>query len=143
MDRRRFIARAVAAGVIGSGLAGPIAGCATVPYVGYKRQMNTLVVRKADLGESGHALLENPQIPRAIYLRRTAEGDFLALLLRCTHQGCEPAPASGRLECPCHGSQYSLSGDVLRGPAQRSLYRYDVTADAEHVYIKLPDPSTI
>jgi Rieske Fe-S protein len=143
MDRRHFIARAVAAGVIGSGLAGPMAGCASVRYVGYERRMNTLVVRKADLSESGHALLENPQIPRAIYLHRTPEGEFLALLLRCTHQGCEPARVSDRLECPCHGSQYSLNGDVLRGPAQRPLYRYDVTADAEHVYIELPDPSTI
>ncbi len=140
MDRRDFIVRAVGTGIFCSGLLG---GCTSVRYVGYERQDNTLLIRRSDLGESIHALLENPQIPRAIYLHRTADGDYLALLLRCTHQGCEPAPAGDRLECPCHGSQYSFAGDVLQGPAEDPLYRYDVTADAEHVYIQLPDPSTI
>lgn len=41
----------------------------------------------------------------------------------CPHLGChyDWNPASGRFECPCHGSVYALDGTVLGGPAPRRL----------------------
>jgi cytochrome b6-f complex iron-sulfur subunit len=54
------------------------------------------------------------------------EGDKLyALLTVCTHLGCLTGffPAEGLFKCPCHGSNFSLQGDPLAGPAPVPLYR--------------------
>ena len=41
----------------------------------------------------------------------------------CTHLGCKINQATnGKLVCPCHGSEYDLNGQVLKGPAYKSLH---------------------
>ena len=64
---------------------------------------------------------------------RTAAGNvaasFVALSLICTHQGCtvnDDSAASG-FKCPCHGSEYSISGAVTQGPAPSALTKFTVT----------------
>jgi cytochrome b6-f complex iron-sulfur subunit len=49
----------------------------------------------------------------------------------CTHAGCLiPAFTSAKTStCPCHGSRYSASGSVLRGPATERLAEYEATLD--------------
>jgi len=55
--------------------------------------------------------------------------DFLALSQDCTHGLCQVdfLPERGVISCPCHGSQFSVTGTVLAGPAPRPLDRYPVT----------------
>jgi cytochrome b6-f complex iron-sulfur subunit len=50
-------------------------------------------------------------------------GDFLALDLTCTHLGCTVKATEQGFACPCHGSRFGRKGDVLQGPAPRSLKR--------------------
>ena len=54
---------------------------------------------------------------------------FVALSSICTHEGCTVGynSTSGNLECPCHGSVYAISGNVLTGPAPRALKKYTVS----------------
>ena len=41
---------------------------------------------------------------------------------KCTHLGCKINKIENdRLTCPCHGSQYSIDGKVLKGPATKPL----------------------
>ncbi|RIJ49357.1 Rieske (2Fe-2S) protein [Maribellus luteus] len=40
----------------------------------------------------------------------------------CTHLGCKIDKTEGdRLVCPCHGSEYDLQGNVIKGPAYKNL----------------------
>lgn len=57
---------------------------------------------------------------------KTSSG-YSALSLICTHQGCTVNFTGSSFVCPCHGSTYSASGTVTRGPAPSPLAQYTVT----------------
>lgn len=53
---------------------------------------------------------------------RTGDTSFSAVSAVCTHEGCTVSGFSGSTYiCPCHGSEFSATGAVLRGPANRPL----------------------
>jgi len=68
------------------------------------------------------------------YVIRRADG-FRAMSSVCTHLGCitRYAPDDGIIACPCHGSRFSLDGEVLAGPAPRPLpwFQIDLTSKGE------------
>ena len=56
------------------------------------------------------------------FLVSRAGDAFTTLTAVCTHEGCVVSNfQSGTFECPCHGSQYTTSGTVVKGPATRAL----------------------
>jgi Rieske Fe-S protein len=54
----------------------------------------------------------------------------------CTHQGCKVDKVSGgRIDCPCHGSQFDAStGKVVGGPAPTPLPAVQVTVRDGEVF---------
>lgn len=47
---------------------------------------------------------------------------FKAFVPRCTHAGCRVTVTDSKsIDCPCHGSTFSLEGAVTRGPASEPL----------------------
>lgn len=69
-----------------------------------------------------------------VFIVRNELGQFYAISTVCTHLGCtvnwRPVPVpeypTGIISCPCHGSIYDKSGNVISGPAPRALDRYDM-----------------
>ncbi|HBB31073.1 MAG TPA: UDP-galactopyranose mutase [Cyanobacteria bacterium UBA8803] len=54
-------------------------------------------------------------------------GQTEAISLTCTHQGCTvQRQADGKFLCPCHGAIYNNEGQVITGPAQRDLPRFQI-----------------
>ncbi|HUA09258.1 MAG TPA: ubiquinol-cytochrome c reductase iron-sulfur subunit [Candidatus Acidoferrales bacterium] len=49
--------------------------------------------------------------------------NFVILSPICPHLGCRPiwSDDANRFQCPCHGSQFSLDGEHLAGPAPRGM----------------------
>ena len=70
-----------------------------------------------------------------IVLTQPTEGDFKAFTAVCTHQGCTVTSISdGIIQCPCHGSQYSIKdGSVVGGPAPKALAPIKITVKADEI----------
>jgi cytochrome b6-f complex iron-sulfur subunit len=61
-------------------------------------------------------------------LAQTSASVFSAIEAVCTHEGCTINGSDGATYvCPCHGSRYNRSGQVLAGPARASLRQYATT----------------
>jgi len=60
--------------------------------------------------------------PKVLIFRET-EGYFYAMSAVCTHLGCivNWKPAEKQIACPCHGSRFNKSGEVVGGPAPEPL----------------------
>lgn len=58
---------------------------------------------------------------------KTEEGELFVVDTTCTHMGCELNWNGGdrTWDCPCHGSRFSYEGEVVEGPAEKSLKRID------------------
>jgi len=139
MQRREFVQRlpAVASGVVAGVASLSLGGCGGIPYVTARPRPGGLAIVASLLDEEGAVFLQSPAMTRPIYVHREVSGQVVAVLASCTHRGCQPEPVGDRLVCPCHGSEFSLHGDVLQGPAERSLTRYEVTREGEEVVIWL------
>jgi Rieske Fe-S protein len=115
------VSAAVAAGCGTDRVAGPpgtpVTGTfrAPLPAVG-----NTTNIAGAGAGGQG------------IAVTRTGTDTVVAVSRRCTHQGCTialPATPGATLNCPCHGSRFTINGTVVQGPAQNPLQSYPAVID--------------
>ncbi|KGX87236.1 FAD-dependent oxidoreductase [Pontibacillus litoralis] len=57
---------------------------------------------------------------------KNTDGDIYIVDTTCTHLGCEVEWNNDEKswDCPCHGSRFSIEGEVLEGPAKKSLKRF-------------------
>ena len=67
---------------------------------------------------------------RAVAVYKDKNGQVAMFKAHCTHLGCplEYNAAEQSFDCPCHGSRFSITGEVIEGPAIKPLER----ADEEH-----------
>jgi cytochrome b6-f complex iron-sulfur subunit len=139
MNRRQFLERleALSTGaVIATGTLGA-SGCIGFHYVNTSLVGNQLAIRKTDFGSERFVLVDAPGVAMPLFVRRFEDGTFTAVSTRCMHRGCQVEPASYRLVCPCHGSEYSDKGEVLKGPTLRALERFPVTVEEDRILIDL------
>lgn len=139
LDRRDFIAVCAQGGV-----ALLLAGCASlvthpVPVTG-----NTVRIPLAsypELGRPDGAIKILPTGHAEPILILVGAPTFSAVSPICTHRGCTVDVQGPRLVCPCHGSTYDRLGNVLKGPAQRSLSTYRVARVGDELVLELSSTS--
>ena len=74
-----------------------------------------------------------------IIVVRVSDTEVVAVSDICTHSGCENlyTASSRTFDCPCHGSKFSLTGQVINGPARRALKVYTATLANNTVTVTL------
>ena len=65
------------------------------------------------------------------YLARLDDGGFLALSRSCTHLSCTVpwVSSENKFICPCHSSEFDITGEVINPPAPRALDLYPVAIE--------------
>jgi menaquinol-cytochrome c reductase iron-sulfur subunit len=124
---------AAAAGLIGVGLAGPLAGYVVSPALKRREQPWVEVGTVDDLkvGEPTQldyvrtvrdGWMEN-RLHKAVWAIKQTDGQVTVFSPMCPHLGCGYHWDGGdhKFKCPCHGSIYAPDGTVLGGPAPRHL----------------------
>lgn len=143
MDRRDFIVTSSQAGV-GICLAALLGeGCATAAkYAEITVEKNKISLRKSEfqytkkgqVHERTFLLIKPEKAVFPICLYKKAD-EYIACLMRCTHQDCEVELQGTRYICPCHGSEFSNEGAVLTGPAEEPLRTFKTEQDETHIHI--------
>lgn len=75
------------------------------------------------------------ELDQRLYGMYCDEQDEVYILdIRCPHMGCicDFNPVDRTWDCPCHGSRFSYTGGIIKGPAQMDLAAYHST-DHNHV----------
>jgi nitrite reductase/ring-hydroxylating ferredoxin subunit len=126
--------RGMLAGVGLAGLAGPLAGCSG----GSASTPNATASSSGAAGGSGQAagrggaLTSTGAIPvgggkifvsERVVVTQPSRGQFKGFSAVCTHMQCiVDQIANGTINCPCHGSKFSITdGHVVAGPAPSPL----------------------
>nr|WP_179107157.1 FAD-dependent oxidoreductase [Sediminibacillus massiliensis] len=78
-----------------------------------------------DVGKDEAAVIRIKGMRTGVY--RDTDGKVHLVDTTCTHLGCEVNWNSGdrTWDCPCHGSRFSISGEVIEGPAKEPLKKKD------------------
>ena len=112
-------------GVIGGFISGKfiMSGESTKKVIAYSLANSPLEVGEVkDLGE--------------VFLVRDRDGIF-ALKAKCTHLGCKPIWNGKIFHCPCHGSEFTMEGDVIHGPATKHLEALLIKKEGDKLEIYL------
>lgn len=145
MERRKFI-KTCCYSAIGIPLSGVmLQSCGAIYYATSIHEAGKLVVARSEFFEvkknkqliRNFVLLKTDNLGFPICLYRTDEDSYIASLLKCTHNGCELNVGGGIYSCPCHGSEFSIAGKVLEGPADKDLRTFKTETDNEKIYIYL------
>jgi Rieske Fe-S protein len=75
--------------------------------------------------------------PEKVVVTQPVSGDFKAFSAVCTHMGCIVNQISdGTIDCPCHGSQFSIKdGSVVGGPAPSPLAAEAIKVSGDRIIL--------
>jgi len=85
---------------------------------------------KADIPVGGGVIFADD----GVVITQPEAGTFHGFTIVCTHQGCAVNSVTDTINCPCHGSKYSLAdGSVVGGPAPAPLTVVDLTITGNNI----------
>ena len=79
--------------------------------------------------------------PLPLAITRLSDTTVAAVSRICTHEGCTvnlPVASLLTLNCPCHGSRFQVTGQVVNGPAARPLASFATVIVGDQVVVTLP-----
>ena len=95
------------------------------------------IIKKDQKNFRKYVVVQHSKLQYPICVYRLSATEYLALWMRCTHQGTELRAYGDRLQCPAHGSEFTKNGAVQNGPAETNLRQFPVHIEADKLKINL------
>jgi nitrite reductase/ring-hydroxylating ferredoxin subunit len=84
----------------------------------------------ADIPVGGGAVFPD----EGVVVTQPTAGDFKGFDIQCTHAGCPVSEVTSTINCPCHGSRFSLTdGAPERGPASEPLGSVELSVQGDQI----------
>jgi cytochrome b6-f complex iron-sulfur subunit len=135
--RRDFLKQAGAFGacVCTMGAMSMLNSCAAAKTIATTETDNSASFGIKSFGDQNFVVIQTKKFDKPIFVGKQADGSYVALQMLCTHKGCTLRGGSDKLTCPCHGSEFTTTGTVIKGPATKPLQSFRVTADLQSVIV--------
>lgn len=146
MDRKEFIKTCGLLCVGSTAAAALLQSCTGTNYVAKTTvNNNRLAIKKTEFEKiekektvkRAYVIIKAEQLNFPVCIYRMDDAHYSAVLMECTHKGCELQPHGEYLICPCHGSEFSKKGVVQNPPAEADLRAFNITSDEEYIYLQL------
>ena len=146
MKRKEFIKTCCFACLGGPVLAALLESCASAYYFAQTSMNNNQItikktefmkVEKEKTVHRKYVLVKSYKFGYPICIYKIGEDNYSALLMECTHRGCELEPQGDYLACPCHGSEFTNRGLVQNPPATENLRTFQLNTNNENIYVQL------
>ena len=109
-----------------------LSGCAPTPSTAAKSGAVLTKLSNVPVGGSFNVDLDG----NALVVSQPTAGVVTAFSSVCTHQGCKVGGRNGVLQCPCHGSEFSITtGEATMGPATTALAEIAVKIDGANIVV--------
>src|SRR5436190_10341124 len=141
MNRRNFLQT-----ITGVVVAGSVVDLSTVKSLAARSRVVAPDVREIPInlednpdlkpvGGTYHLSVED--LDREIIVVHTKKDEYIAVDIKCKHRGCDInyEAADKKFVCPCHGSEYDMTGAVLKGPAKEPLGYYHAELKGNEVIV--------
>lgn len=144
MDRKNFLKTCYGA-ALGASSTFLLGACGGLYYARSEKVGSRLVIDRSEFVQirgdkkldRSFVLIAMEDSDHPICLYNIDHDKYQAALLKCTHRGCTLDVGGGIYSCPCHGSEFALTGKVLEGPAERDLHMFQTEVDDEFIIIHL------
>ena len=145
MDRKDFIKSCGMACLGGIGAVAVLQSCTGSKIVSGSINDSDLIIATDDfiirnikeVKYKSYVVVQNDLLKFPICVYRLGENDYKALYMECSHQGAELQVFGSKLQCPAHGSEFTNSGAVSNGPADKALRTFPVTITNDQLKISL------
>jgi Rieske Fe-S protein len=88
------------------------------------------IATTSDVPVGGGVIITDDQV----VITQPTEGEFKAFSSICTHQGCPVGDVTDTINCPCHGSMFSIEdGSPVGGPATSPLPEVGISVAGDQI----------
>ena len=139
-SRREFLKQAgtVSACVCCFGTMSLLDSCASSKNISTTETNEIICVPARSFGDQNFITIRSKKFEEPIFISRQTDSSYVALRMLCTHKGCTIKVAQDKqdkLICPCHGSEFSTQGIVLKGPAIKPLQSFRITTESKSMIV--------
>ncbi len=142
MDRKEFI-KTSCTGVcvaLGSGfiMSALLSACKTpLGVIKTAAKDNNVIIPLAEFEHTDYKLVRVNNYNYDLAIQKKEDGTFRVLVMMCTHASQPLTKTGNSYFCTLHGSQFSNTGAVLKGPAEKNMIELPSRIVSNNLTIKL------